>query len=264
MDENKEIEIDFKKIFEMIKQKLVYIILITVIGAIVSGCVTNFFITPQYTASVKLYAWSNSEHILSTPGNNITTNEIEASQMLINSYLVTIQSDTFLEKVADQVSGNVSVNQIKKMLSCSAIDETNIFRVSITSADPKQAEEIANIIADVCPDELVRILKVGGVEIVDYAKEPTKPSSPNTKKNILIGAAAGFILSFAFFFLKDLFDTSINDEDDLKREFDIPIIGTIPKLLPVTEKSRTNAESDFLIPPQPPVIDHTITEKEEN
>lgn len=78
MDENKEIEIDFKKIFEMIKQKLVYIILITVIGAVASGCITNFFITPQYTASIQLYAWSNSEHIV-TPSNNITANEIEAS-----------------------------------------------------------------------------------------------------------------------------------------------------------------------------------------
>ena len=263
MDENKEIEIDFKRIFEMIKRKFVYIVLITVIGAVVSGCVTNFFITPQYTASVKLYAWSNSEHILSTPGNTITTNELEASQMLINTYLVTIQSDTFIEKVADQVGGNITVNDIKKMLSCSSIEETNIFKVSITSPNPKQAEEIANIIADVCPDELIRILKVGGVEIVDYAKEPTKPSSPNTKKNILIGAAAGFILSFAFFFLKDMFDTSINDEDDLKKEFDIPIIGTIPRLIPVTEKNRTNAESDFLMPPQPSVIDHTVTEKEE-
>lgn len=263
MDENKEIEIDFKKIFEMIKQKLVYIILITVIGAVASGCITNFFITPQYTASIQLYAWSNGEHII-TPSNNITPNEIEASQMLINTYLVAIQSDTFIEKVADQVDGNITANQIKKMLSCSSIDETTIFKVSITSTDPKQAAEIANVIADVCPDELVRILKVGGVEIVDYAKEPTRPSSPNTRKNILIGAAAGFILSFAFFFLKDMFDTSINDENDLKREFDIPIIGTIPKLLPVTEKNRTNAESEFLIPPQPSVTEHTITEKEGN
>lgn len=262
MDENKEIEIDFKRIFEMIKQKLVYIVLITVIGAIVSGCITNFFITPLYTATVKLYAWSNSEHILS-PGNNVTTGELEASQMLINSYLVTIQSDTFIEKVADQVGGNISVNDIKKMLSCSAIEETNIFKVSITSPNPKQAEEIANIIADVCPDELIRILKVGGVEIVDYAKEPSKPSSPNTKKNILIGAAAGFILSFAFFFIKDIFDTSINDENDLKKEFDIPIIGTVPKLFPVTEKSKTNAESEFLISPPTAAANHTITEKEE-
>mgnify|MGYP002512080726 CR=1 FL=1 len=173
MDENKEIEIDFKKIFEMIKQKLVYIILITVIGAVASGCITNFFITPQYTASIQLYAWSNGEHIV-TPSSNITPNEIEASQMLINSYLVAIQSDTFIEKVADQVEGNITPTQIKKMLSCSAIEETNIFKVSITSTDPKQAAEIANVIADVCPDEIVRIMKVGGVEIVDYAKKTSK------------------------------------------------------------------------------------------
>lgn len=263
MDENKEIEIDLKKIFEMIKQKLVYIILVTVIGGILSGCITNFFITPQYTASIKLYAWSNSAN-LSNLDNYVSLNDFEASKMLINTYLVAIQSDTFIEKVADQVGDNISVNQIKKMLSCSAIEETNAFRISITSADPQQAADIANVVADVCPDELVRILKVGGVEIIDYAKVPSNPSSPNIKRNLLIGAAAGFIISFAFFFIKDLFDTSINDENDLKKEFDIPIIGTIPKLIPVTEKSKNNINSEFLTPPQPTANSGSnLIEKEE-
>lgn len=261
MDENKEIELDLKRIYEMIKQKFVYIILVTVIGGILSGCITNFFITPQYTASVKLYAWSNSDTLFQDK-NDASINDIEATQMLINTYLAAIQSDSFLEKVADQAGDDVSVKQIKSMLSCSAIEETIIFRISITSTDPQQAMEIANIIAEVCPDELVRMLKVGGVEIIDYAKVPSTPSSPNIKKNLLIGAAAGFIISFAFFFIKDLFDTSINDENDLKKEFDIPIIGTIPKLVPVAEKNKGSIDSDVLSPPKPAVSGNAI-EKEE-
>ena len=263
MDANKEIEIDLKKIYEMIKQKLVYIVLVAVIGGILSGCITNFFITPQYTASVILYAWSNSDNMFQNK-NDVSTNDIEAAQLLINTYLATIQSESFIEKVADQVGNNVSVNQIKNMLSCSAIENTVIFRISITSTDPQQAAEIANVVAEVCPDELIRMLKVGGVEIIDYAKTPSRPSSPNIKKNILIGAAAGFIISFAFFFLKDLFDTSINNENDLKREFDIPIIGTVPKLLPITEKSKNSTDSEFLAPPKPIVTGSSIIEKEEN
>lgn len=250
MEDNREIEIDFRKLFSMLKRKLVFIILITIIGAIASGCITNFFITPKYTATVKLHAWSNSEKFMSSNGS-ISDGEYSASEKLVNTYLVVVTSDTLLEKVAAKIGNGITVSQLKSMVSCSQITDTIAFRVSVTSADPKQAAEIANIIAEICPNEIVRILKVGGVEVIDYAKEPSSPSSPNLKKNILIGLVAGFAVSFAFFFIKELFDTSITDEEDLIREFSLPIIGTVPKLVPVNSKAVTPSVS--IDPPKPPL-----------
>ena len=59
---------------------------------------------------------------------------------------------------------------------------------------------------------------------------PTKPSSPNLKRNIVVGAFLGFLVSFAFFFVSEMFDTTITDAKDIEREFSIPILGTIPEL----------------------------------
>lgn len=248
MEENREIDIDLRKVFSMLKKKAIFIVLIALIGATLSGCITNFFIEQQYTASVKLYVYSSGSNRLGAD-TSITSNEIDASQKLVNTYLVVVQSDNFLSKVSDQLNNEISGGQIKGMLSCSHIEGTLAFKINVTSNNPQQAMTIANAVADTCPDEIVRVLKVGGVEVIDYATLPTSPSSPNTEKNVLIGLVVGFAASFAFFFIKELFDTSIMSEKDLEREFEVPVLGTIPKLLPVPDKVRGEAQKDTLSPP---------------
>lgn len=260
MEENREINIDLRKIFSMLKKKAIFIVVIALIGAIIAGCITNFFIEPKYTANIKMHVYSNSDNLLGVNGS-ISPSELEASQRLVNTYLVVVTSRTFTEKVADKLDNQVSAAQIRSMMSTSPITDTLAFQVSVTSTDRYQAMDVANAIAETCPEEIVRILKVGGVEVIDYATLPTSPSSPNLQKNILIGLIAGFALSFAFFFIKELFDTSITDESDLEREFDIPILGTIPRLLPVTTTAKSDADS-ALEPPKPS-IDSINTEKED-
>ena len=133
--------------------------------------------------------------------------------------------NTFAQKVAAQLDNKVMPEEIQAMMTSSQIEETLAFQVNVTSTDKQLATDVANAIANTCPDEIVRILKVGGVEVIDYASVPDSPSSPNLQKNILIGLLFSFAVSFVFFFIKELFDTSITDEKDLEREFDIPILG---------------------------------------
>ncbi len=232
MEENREIEIDLKKIFTMLKKRLIFIVLVGLIGATISGCITNFFITPQYTTNVKLYVSSNTDNLLGS-GGSISQNELDASTRLVNTYLVVVRSDNFLEKVADRLGDGTTASAIKSMISCSQIDETLAFQVNVTSSNPQRAADVANAIAETCPSEIVRVLKVGGVEVIDYAKVPTSPSSPNLKKNVLIGLIAGLALSFVFFFIKEMFDTRIITSKDLEKDFSIPVLGSIPRLVPV-------------------------------
>lgn len=261
MEDNKEITIDLRKIFSMLKKKLIFIGIIALIGAVLAGCITNFFIEPKYTASIKMHVYSSSDNRIGA-NSSISSSEIDASQKLVNTYLVVVTSKTFTEKVADKVGGDITAKQIRSMMSCAQIQDTLAFQVNVTSTNKQQAAEIANAIADTCPDEIVRILKVGGVEVIDYATVPESPSSPNMKKNVLVGFLAGFALSFIFFFIKELFDTSITDEKDLEREFDIPLLGTVPRLVPTTEKSKTDTKAPA--DTSKPSFDIVSTTKEES
>lgn len=44
MEENREIEIDLRKIFIMLKKKVAIILVIAFIGAALAGCITNFLL----------------------------------------------------------------------------------------------------------------------------------------------------------------------------------------------------------------------------
>lgn len=261
MEENREIEIDLRKIFEMLKKKIVYIVLIGIVGAILAACFTNFFIDSQYTATVKLYAYSSSDYLLS-PENSISPSQIDASEKLVKTYLEVVKSYAFLEKVADKFDNTISAGQIRGMMSCAQIEGTLAFQINVRSTNPQTAMDVANAIADTCPDEIVRILKVGGVSIIDNARKPSSPSSPNIKKNVLIGFAVALALSFVFFFLKEIFDTSIKDEKDLQREFDIPILGSIPRLTPSNESVKNDGKT-VIADSATDSLKLTISEKED-
>lgn len=260
MNENREIDIDLTKIFEMLKKKAVYIVIVGIIGAILAGCFTNFFIDPQYTASVKLHAYNNNDNKIGA-SNDINSSQFDASQKVINTYLYIINSDTFLTKVADSM-GDITVPQLKQMIKGSHIEDTVAFSVSVTSTNPELAANIANTIAELCPDEIIRVLKVGGVEVIDYATVPKSPTSPNLSKNILVGFAAGFALTFIYFFIKEIFDTKVHDRMDLEKEFDIPILGTIPRILPATDSHGADKADKSLDPPKPHI--NTLETGKEN
>lgn len=89
---------------------------------------------------------------------------------------------------------------------------------------------IANAFIDVAPEEILRVIKAGAVEILDRAVVPSKPSSPNMVKNVAVGVVLGFIVAVAFVILYELFNTKVRTEENLLRVVKAPVIGYIPDL----------------------------------
>lgn len=226
--DNKEIEIDLGKIFYKMRNKVIYIILITVIAALGCGLITQFAVKPQYTATTKMYVYSNTDRI--STDSSITATELDASQELVNTYIYILNSDTVLDAVIKDLELDATAGQLRKAINASQAEKTVAFEVKVTTKNPTLSAKIANSIAKIAPSEIVRVVKAGGVEIIDYAKVPSKPSSPNLKKNVFIAIFFAFVLSFAGFFIFEMFDTTITSERDISGDFDIPILGTVPNL----------------------------------
>lgn len=267
--ENKDIEIDLGKIFYKMRDKFIYIVIITVVAAIASGLITHFAISPKYSATTKMYVYSNTDRI--STDSTITSTELTASQDLVNTYIYILKSDTVLEAVIKDLNLNMSPGALSSCIDASQATKTVAFEVTVTASTPEMAAKIANSIAKIAPKEIVRVVKAGGVEIIDYAKVPTAPSSPNLTKNVFIAALAGFFLSFLVFFLYEFFDTTITSERDIEGEFEIPILGTVPNLDASAEASKyptksskvagtktvnKKTESDFVLKPSNEVLEN--------
>lgn len=242
MDETKEIDIDLRKIIYMMRTKIIFIILITILFAAISGLYTHVFITPMYSTSVSMCVYSDTDRV--TTDKSISSSELVASKDLVKSYIFILTQDPIMTQVANRLGNDESAASIRNAISATTVEDTLIFTVTVKHADPSRAVKIAKAIADVAPGEMKKVLKLGNVTIVnEEPKVPQSPSFPNTKKNISIGAIAGFIISFAGFFIYELFDTTITNAKDLERDFALPVLGTVPALDIANKRTETNDDA---------------------
>ncbi len=79
--------------------------------------------------------------------------------------------------------------------------------------------------------EEVRIAEAGrisNVRIIDPARPPRIPVSPNKKRNIILGIVLGIVVGFAGAFLVEYIDNSIKTPKDVERYSNLPILGSVP------------------------------------
>ena len=239
MERKQEDTIDLLKLCKVLLNKAWLLIIVALLFAIVSFVVTKNMIKPEYQATSKLYVFNKSD--VGSSGA-VSSSDISTSKILVNTYIVVLQSDSVLGQVVDTISEYqgkegfeylgtepYTTGQLRQMISAGSINSTESFSVTVTAHDPYQAKFINDAILYFLPDEIIRVVKAGAVEIIDKASIPTKPSSPSIMKNTVLGGFVGGVLTAAIIVVMSLFDNLIHKEEDLQSEFpDINVIGVIP------------------------------------
>ena len=73
-------------------------------------------------------------------------------------------------------------------------------------------------------------MNVDNVSVLSKANGTATKVSPNLIQNLAIGLILGIIIAMMIVVLKELFDRRIRTEEDVKRELNIPVLGSIQKL----------------------------------
>lgn len=219
-------EISLQEIFMILWSKVLVIVLCTIVGGVAAFGVSAFVIDPTYTSRISMYV-NNNANADSTVAN---INDINASQKLVSTYIEILKSDNVLQKVAQETGLSYTPAEMRKMMSASSVNGTEIFEVKVTTKDPDEAALIANTIAELAPEEIIRVVKAGSVELIDQAIPAKSPSSPNVILNTIIGLMLGGVLSVLGVLVAAMLDNRVKDEDDLKKHYDIPVLGAIPDL----------------------------------
>lgn len=68
------------------------------------------------------------------------------------------------------------------------------------------------------------------IAVVDMARVPEIPSSPNIPLNLALGLIAGFALTAGFIFVKEELDQSVRDPSQVTEALGLPLLGAIPHL----------------------------------
>lgn len=217
-----EKEIDLKMLWRIMIKHYKLIAGITVGCTLVTVLATVLFMTPKYKSDVLLYVENKQ-----SDSESLNINDITAAQKLVNTSVIIFQNDVVLQKVMDSLELYYEMDDFKEMISLSSVNSTEVLKIEVTSTDPQEAADIANLLSDVGSSEFLRIVKSGSIELVSPATAADKPSSPNLKLNLAIGLIAGLILSFLFVLVMEMLDTTVKPEDDLYKIYNIPVFAEV-------------------------------------
>lgn len=219
-------QINLMDIMQMVVKRWWVVVLATCIVGLGAFIISDFFITPQYTSTGKLFVSTTTEKTNVDP----TLSGMNASSRLVDTYIEIFKTDTFLNNIAVDSGTNYSASQLKSMISYSALNQTEVLLVEVKCRSKVDAKIITELILDNAQHEIERIGNGGSVTIIDEASTPDKPTSPNTQLNTIIGVLLGALLGVLIVFIIEIFDTRIKNEEDLVSKYDFPILGVIPNL----------------------------------
>ena len=223
MDET--MEINLKEMLYAWLRKLWLILLCALIAGGAAYAYTVKCVTPLYQASVTFYV---NNYEVRNDNQTISSSDLATAQRLVLTYVNIIKSNTVLEKVAQESGLDFTASQLRGMMTAESIDDTELFRMQISYKDPYMAAQIANAVAAVAPNEIANILEGSSTKVVDYAKVPASPYTPNYTRNTLIGVAIGAVAAMVLITLQVLMDVRIKSEEDLLKICDAPVLGVIP------------------------------------
>ena len=224
-DQNNQggIEINIFGVLQLFWKNIILIIAVTAVAGLLVFGITRLAIKPKYSANIVLYA-NNSK--VSEQSKSMTANDINASVKLVDTYKSIILTDTVMDDVIRQLNLDMTANDLIKNVSIDAINESEVFRVTVTNSSPEMAAKIANKIGEVAPAQIESIVDGCSVRLVNEAKVPTGSITPY-RRYTLIGMFIGLVLVCGFLVLRAVMDNRIKSEDDLKM-FGLPMLAKVP------------------------------------
>ena len=221
-DKNEDVEIDLVEIWQVIKKQFGLLVVIVILCAILAGVISKFFIAPKYTSSSTIFLTPSISESGVVDYTSQTSNE-----KLVNNVMALLVQDNILSEVAKQ-TGMESVEELRDQIEVSNDTNTTLVKVEATTLDPKLSKNIVNSMVNVFIDTMQENLNLKNIEIVDKAKLSYEPSGPNIKKNILIGAAAGFVIDALIVVLKVLTNTRLKSKEEAEKYLNLPVFCELP------------------------------------
>ena len=215
-------DFSIQKILSILLQHIKLIIIVSLASALVAFCYTKFYVTPVYSTSAILLvqnfdnSQSATEPTTSAGTQRVWVSDLSSSATIANYCSVLFKNSPEMLSVLDGCA-----------LSITSEEETNFMRFSVSGSDAKKVYEVAQKVTEVAPKIYLETYKIGKIDTIRPASVPSVPSSPDIKKNVLIGFLAGLALALVISLFLDIIDTTIKPEDDLFKIYGVPVFAEV-------------------------------------
>lgn len=225
MNEMEEQVISLSEIFEAVKKRWIMIVSITLAAALISGLVSFFVIDPVYETSTKLFI--GKEENDQTAYNN---NDIQMYQKLLQTYAQAIKTKDLVGKVIENLKYDLKVDNVISSLTVTPITDTQILEIKYKNKDPEEAKYVLKNLTKEFIEMSKELVPNGNVKVLEEVQLPEDPVSPNKTMNIAIAFLLGLMVSIGLVFLLEYLDNTYKNKEQLEKDLDIPVLGSIPDL----------------------------------
>ena len=242
-------EFSIKELLNIFIPKLWIIVLVSVLFGSVMWGYAKYLKEDKFTSTTSIHITKKSENL------DINVNDLEFATSYLQTYVKLIKYPDFLDKVLihfkstdsnyaehgvekgwDQLTGKKIVGYV------SATTDQDILTVKVTSPDPELSYGLATSIEYMITKSTTPVLAYDPTIVTTHRiQQAEKAAAPDSHRELLhtaIGLVAGAAISMAVIFVVHLFDVTIRDKKKLEENFDIPVLGVIPRFISEEGKSK--------------------------
>jgi len=215
------IEIDVLSLLRTIWRKKFLILLTAILTTGLAFAYSAFLVTPQYDSTTRLYVVTQS----SDNGAVITTQDLQAGSFLVKDYQEIILSQDVLKNVTTTLG---ITDDIKEKITVNIPVDTRILSISVRDSDPNQAATIANTLRDEAAKKIIEVTKVSDVTTLEAALPAENPSTPQTKRNLVLGFIVGAFLATVLVLVLEVLDDRVKRPQDIEEGLGMTLLGVVP------------------------------------
>ena len=226
MKEKDKIEIDVLQMLKVLwKRKLIIALAAIISGAIAFGY-SSFVIKPEFTSTTRIYVVNRNQG--DKPG--LTNQDLQAGSYLVKDYREIILSQDVLEKVVADQKLNIDAKTLARKVQVTVPADTRIVSISVRDGLPEEASRIANALREVASQKIISVTRVSDVTTLEEARPAQSPSSPNIRRNTILGFGAGAGLVIVVVLIIELLDDRVKRPEDIEEVMHLSLLGVIPNL----------------------------------
>ena len=226
MKEKNLMEIDVFHLLKILWKRKLLIVLVAFVTGSVAFAYNSFIVKPEFTSTTRIYVINRNQG--DKPG--LTNQDLQAGSYLVKDYREIILSQDVLEKVATDLKLDLPPKGLAGKIKVTVPVDTRIVSISVTDRAPEEASRIANSLREVAAQKIISVTRVSDVTTLEEARPATSPSSPNIRRNTMVGFLVGAVVMVVTVLLVELLDTRVKRPEDIEDVMQIALLGVVPNL----------------------------------
>jgi polysaccharide biosynthesis transport protein len=219
--------VELREYLDILRRRWLTVVIIALTALVLASAV-SLALPKKYTATTRLF--------IAVAGDSVTDmaqlSNFAEKQMA--SYAEVATSPLVLGPVIDELGLRTTPKELAESVEATVPVSTVILEIAATDLDPTRATQIANAVGeqlkkaagDLSPQKADGTKAVQATTIA-AAQVPDQPSSPEVLQNLGVGLILGLLLGLGVAVLRQVLDTKIRNENDVRVLTGSPILGVV-------------------------------------